>query len=77
MRIFYRYLVREFLGLSNPTATQVLEGAFLEEQQSKLPPEFAASVYEITPYLASRPVYHPPPVLTDRENHYQIAPVTF
>ena len=44
---------------------RALEGACLEEQQSTITPEVAASVFEVAPYLAPRPVYHPPPVPTN------------
>jgi hypothetical protein len=65
VRIFYRYPLREFFGISNSSALRALEGACLEEQQSIITPEVAASVFEVAPYLAPRPVYHPPPVPTN------------
>ena len=52
VRIFYRYPIWGFFG-------------YLEEQQSIITPEVAASVFEVAPYLAPCPVYHPPPVLTN------------
>ena len=58
--------------MSNPTAPQVLEGVFLEEQQSNLLTEVAASVFEVAPYLAPRPVYHPPPVYTNPRRDVEI-----
>ena len=68
VRIFYRYPLREFFGISNSSALRALEGACLEEQQSIITPEVAASVFEVAPYLAPRPVYHPPPVPTNPRN---------
>jgi len=65
VRIFYRYPIRELLSLSNPSAPQSLEGACLEGQQSTITPEIAASVFEVAPYLAPGPMYHPPPVPTN------------
>jgi hypothetical protein len=47
---------------------RALEGACLEEQQSIITPEVAASVFEVAPTLAPRPVYHPPPVPTNPRN---------
>jgi len=61
---FAHFVVYGF-GRSNSSALRALEGAYLEEQQSTITPEVAASVFEVAPYLAPRPVYHPPPVPTN------------
>ncbi len=65
VRIFYRYPIREFSGMNKPSTHQALEGACLEEQQSTITPEVAASVFEVAPYLAPGPPYQPPPVPSD------------
>ena len=51
-----------FFGISNSSALRALEGACLEDQQSTITPEVAASVFEVAPCLAPRPNYHLPPV---------------
>lgn len=62
VRISYRYPIWEIAGMSKLSSNNSIEGACLEEQQSTITPEVAASIFEIAPYLAPGPLYQPPPV---------------